>query len=157
MRTALKVDKDLLLKSVGDVEANGPLENRNKLFSRVADAYNMAKSNDLPQISFSVVSLRLSEYGLLNTLKTPLGKKGRQKVDTSKFDNPKTVLLNAQFIKKETPLKYHPLIERAVTDLYAVIALKCLECAGFEEEEITICGCLGCPNHSFRPFQLEKK
>lgn len=154
VRTALKVDKEKFVQSVQEAEKDGPLENRHQLYSRVADLYNAKIGMDMPQISFSVASLRISEYAL--EIKTPLGKKGKPK--PKEFSSELTAPIPNGFdISKLKPAfskKYHSLIDNLGNGcVKSAIFLKCLECMGENEIEITECECQDCPNWHFRPFQ----
>lgn len=156
MRTPIKVDKNLFVKSVEQAEKDGPLENRNQLYCRVADIYNGLISSEFPQITFSVASLRISEYAL--QIKTPMGKKGRQKPkDFSDVVDSSPKLANSDNIRHmiaTTPKAYHNLVHNVEKGcLKSVIFLKCLECMNYNKLEITECVCTDCPNWSFRPFQ----
>jgi hypothetical protein len=159
MRTSIKIDKPIFIQAVESAEKDGPLDNRNQLYSRVADIYNGLISVEFPQISFSVASLRISEYAL--EIKTPTGKRGRQKpqdftnvVESSSSDaDPK----NIRQMRATIPRQYHNLIDSVEQGcLKSVVFLKCLECMNYDKLEIKECICIDCPNWSFRPFQTKE-
>lgn len=72
-RVSIVVDQALLTQAVQTVEANGPLGNLNTLHNKVAEIYN---SGTVPApITFSVVALRIKEFGIVT--QTTTGKRGR--------------------------------------------------------------------------------
>ncbi len=80
MKTKTAVNEVVFRDAVGLVEASGGLANRSILCVAVADQYNalVAKTGE-KHINAGLVGLRLKEFNLLDTLKTPKGVKGRKK------------------------------------------------------------------------------
>ena len=74
-KTKTVVDQVAFKAAITTVEAKGPLSNRGVLFAAVTDEYN--KKNKEAQITVQITGLRMNEWNLLDTLKTPKGKRGR--------------------------------------------------------------------------------
>ncbi len=69
------VDRAVFETAISNVEANGALANRSVLNTAIEAEYN--KLCPSAPITAPIVGLRLAEFGLLATLKTPVGKRGR--------------------------------------------------------------------------------
>ena len=53
------------------------------------------------------------------------------------------------------PIKYRGIVARAYSGKSKAAALKakCLECVGFQRNEITACTAFACPLHPYRPYK----
>lgn len=74
-RASTKVNKQLFLESIKEVEANGPLDNLSELYKKVSDLY-FTKDDELSiPITPAIVIGRIKEWNV--ELKTQKGEKGR--------------------------------------------------------------------------------
>jgi hypothetical protein len=57
--------------------------------------------------------------------------------------------------KLDVPKLYQGVFQRAETgkSLRAAVNAKCLDCAGFQRKEITLCTAETCPLRQYRPYQ----
>lgn len=161
-----------LQAAIDRAEKDGPLLTMGKLAEKAATFYN---SMDVEkEITFSVVLLRIKEFGL--TVKTKPGKRGVQKGG----DN--SALVAARAARKgggrAGKLLKHPqfevwlksvikmckdhgqeeqmssLIKKASRgSLRAIIKLNCIVCCGFSKKEVKLCTCPACPMWLVRPYQ----
>lgn len=82
MRTPIAVHRETLERAIRQAEASGPLRNRNELWIAAASIYNRGcEARGFKAITFSIVLLRAEEWAL--PIKTPKGKRGRQKGSTA--------------------------------------------------------------------------
>ena len=170
-RTVIKIHRGTLEQAINKAEESGPLKNQSMLWKASEAIYNKSKPADYPTISFSVIVLRVAEWKI--SVKTPKGKRGRQKGMAlpegfggsrvrgnrkEKFaKNPRTVqCLKAlkEYFGTSEPARVEKLAQGSAT---AGIALKCIDCLGGCKSDIRNCGSyknpLPCPLYPFRPFQ----
>lgn len=150
-RTKIEVDKSQLVNVITQLENAKKFSNRNALYSEVAGKMD---------ISPSVVMLRVKEFDI--QLKTPKGKRGRQKgvkLSTAQkaamqHGRARRTVDNLEVLRNNFPQSKAGLIDRVGNgSLSAAIRAKCLDCCQYDHQEIKNCTCVGCPLHSFRPYQ----
>jgi len=159
-RPSIQVDEVTLKRIIENAEITNQFQNRNELFSYVAEKYSK-ETNVI--ISASVVYLRVNEYNIV--LKTPKGKKGQTKIpkgervkrgdkfsaDTSAQ---KTFELLRNEMKREDATRFLPIVAKAEGgSVKAIIKLMCLTCANYETNEIKHCQCIMCPLHPIRAYK----
>jgi hypothetical protein len=156
-RPAIEVNEAKLKQLIGDCESKKQYTTRSELWQDVALAYGAS-----PAWVYQVVERLNIE------VKTPKGKKGRQKgtkvasgVKVSrgvKFERSPIIkhsLLQIEaVIKQEQKGRFMPIFERMKAgSMKAAVTLKCLDCSSFQTLEIKHCPCENCPLHPFRPYQ----
>jgi hypothetical protein len=161
-RVKIEVDKGWLTGLVHRVEANGPLANLNALYKAI-EATPEAKEKG---ISFSVVALRVAEFGIVT--KTQKGRKGRvagmpvvrgpRVPKAEKFAASKTYLDSFAKIEASIPTdmkeRFTPVLEAARNgSRSAGVKLKCLDCSHWSSAEIKHCTVTSCGLWPFRPYQ----
>ena len=156
-RTPIPVDKIRLSAILNECDSQG-LENRSRLYQKVADTYNGEYEK---KISPALVYLRVRDWKL--QLNTPVGKRGRQpgqgggggKVSRSvKFANNPQIKASLCQIKGVTPERFQPVANRVVNgSMKAAVNLKCLDCCDYQTIEIKLCKCQECSLWPFRPYQ----
>ena len=165
MRVARVVNKELLIASIKEAEANGPLLNQSAVFQKSAGIYNTKKDATLPELNAGIVSLRVKEFSI--TIITPKGKKGRaagsspvgfggtgkRTPKAEKFAADKEVVQKFQDLYKDTPERFQPVLERARKGSRTAAAkLKCLECCSWQTGEVAKCQ-VTCFLWPFRPYK----
>lgn len=170
-----EVCRNTVVKSIAEVEKNGPLGNRNELYQAVAKLYNRDKPLALKEISHSVIGLRVTTWNL--EVKTPFGKKGRQagvaltqeqkdKMQEGRANSvrvPRSEKLKAfaaEFteLRRVTPVSLHSTIDRIQGgSLKAAVRLNCLACSGDKIQEVKLCQVNDCPLYAFRPGAIPYK
>lgn len=158
-KVAIEVDRNLLAHKVLMAEQQGPLPSLSELFKVVAHSYNADKAPVYPNITYSIVQLRVKEWGI--QFITQPGKRGLR-VDQKEegAGKSKRSLKMANFTKtferlnKIVPEKYKGLIKKVQGGSQkAAIKLKCLDCSYYDVKEIKNCACSSCPLFPVRPFQ----
>jgi len=174
MKKSLFVDRGKLESAIRQAEQNGPLGNRGLLWKAIAELYNKNRG-DAPEITFSVVLLRVGEWNL--PLKTPRGKKGRSGMTTEqkvaqvklmqagrlsgegrvskaeKFAKDPAAKSALEDLKKTVPERYQPLVLKVIQgSRTAALKLKCLDCANWQPIEIKLCPVTDCALWNFRAF-----
>jgi len=160
-RRKLVVDKAMLEQALQTVEADGPLVNQHEVWIKAADLYNSNPTVPEP-ITHSVVMLRAKEFGL--TIKTPPGRhritSGQQQAGvqsqtsrSTKFQRgPKKASLDQ--VEADTPDECKHFVRKARRgSMKALVALKCLDCSGWQKREVRECPVVGCPLWVIRPYQ----
>ena len=161
-RTLFPLDISLLKQAITTAEQEGPLPNLSRLYETVRSILVNELGVD-HNLTPSVVMLRIRDEKI--PVKTQKGRIGRQKgwkknlvdkngnapiIKRSRKIKPE----NIQAVAKHVGPKYINLVNRiARGSLTAMIKLNCLECSGFQREEVKYCGCVQCPFWSVRPFQ----
>jgi hypothetical protein len=157
-RPSIAVDQVRLALAVSTCEAAGNYTTRQQLWQDVALAYG--------GVSPAWVYLKVEELNI--PVKTPKGKKGRQKgqaINTgvkigrgAKFA--KKPEIKAAFkelekiVKQEQKGRFLPIFNKMVAgSMKAAVKLNCLECSNFQTAEIKYCPCVACPMYAFRPYQ----
>ena len=165
------VDRQKLVNAIHKAEINGALKNLDLLWIAACEIYNF--SNPPKEITKSVVMLRAKEWKI--ETKTKPGKKGRasgiplsdeqkaamqagrgvRKSRSEKFSSNPKLVNSFKLLRKQTPERYSPLINRIVNkgSMKAAVTLKCLECSAYQPSEIKLCVCTSCPLYAFRPYQ----
>ena len=167
-RKSIEVNKEKLIEAIKQVEANGPLANRNEVNEAAAALYN--KSNpDMPKITKGIVYLRIRSWGI--ELITPKGKRGRAVMTESHKHKLKagrararearanvkdTPMVNESIaaLKKRVEPRFYPLVQKVKKgSRAAAVKLFCLECVGFKTADVRSCTATHCPLWLFRPYQ----
>lgn len=171
-RRMKKVDKAKFIQAINTVEADGGLSNFNELHVKVAEVYN--QNSPPEEITFSVVGLRIKEFGLEDKLKTKKGKRGRAKGTNfsggtrqargDKFREDKSLQDAFSLLKRNTPERFHSTVDKLVEgSMAAAVKLKCIDCSGGDAclsddtrsitKEIRECPIKDCSLYAFRPYQ----
>jgi hypothetical protein len=147
-RRKIIVDKELLVAAINEVECEGPVaDGITELYKRTAALYNQFDNCPEP-IAFSVVPLRIKEWGLtVKTIPVRVVKR-RTKAEIKAAGNVWGK------VKADTPDKYKKLVDRAAKgSKIAALKLKCLECSCYQTREVRECTVDGCPLWPIRPFR----
>lgn len=157
-RTKVNLPKEKLVKTIKEVEKDGPLKNRSELAEFVGDRLG---------VTGSIVLLRLKEYKI--EPKTPKGKRGRQpgekiprgnrttrkeKFSSNEAKKAINELISSipQEYRKKT--EYKSLVKRMKNgSMDAIIKLKCLDCCCHQKSEIRNCRILSCPLFLIRGYK----
>ena len=170
-----EVCRNTLVKSIAEVEKNGPLGNRNELYLAVVKLYNRDKPLALKEISHSVVGLRVTTWNL--EVKTPFGKKGRQagvaltdeqkqKMQEGRANSvrvprsEKLKAFSAEFaeLRRVTPEAGQATIDRIEAgSMKAAVRANCMACSGDRIQEVKLCTVMSCPLYAFRPGAIPYK
>lgn len=157
-RPSIPVDKNRLAAAIATCEAKTQYTTRQQLWQDVALAYG--------SVSPAWVYLRAEELKL--PVKTPKGKKGRQKGDkvvtgvkttrSEKFAKNNTILKAFDSLEKEVKQeqkgRFLPIFQRVKAgSMKAAVKLKCLDCTCYQTTEIKYCPCVACPLYAYRPYQ----
>lgn len=164
-RIKLQISKEDLLKQINNVETEREFRNRNELAEYIANT-DWGKNFKPKPITASVVILRIEEFNLGSVIKTPKGKRGRQSGIALSAEQKAAMQAGRQqksiskdFIdrlKKNTPVTFHNVINRIQSgSIKAAIKLHCLQCSGYERNEVKHCQCLTCPLYAIRPYQIK--
>lgn len=160
-RIKINVDKNELQKIIAELESKHKFDNLNALWKAV-EATDWAKNYQPKPITASVALLRVKELNIAT--QTKAGRRGRQggvpcvpgvpRVRVPRKQKMKKFLSSFELMRKEIPVKYHGVIERAESgSVKAMIRLKCLDCSCWQPAEIKICPCTSCSLYPVRPFQ----
>jgi hypothetical protein len=173
MRTATPVDKKLMIEAVRRAESDGPLGNHNALWTAAADIYN-AFAGIPKTVSFSVVSSRMKEWGLVDGLKTKAGKRGVQGPMTEERKaamqaarvagggrRPRAEKLavfakDFEDLRAVTPVQFHGDIEKMIGgSMSTAVRRKCMDCSENKSLDVRLCTVGGtCPLFFFRPHAI---
>jgi hypothetical protein len=162
-RASITIDKDVLQETIISCESKKEYKNQGELFNDVAIAYAIRVNKD--KISPTWVYQRVQELSL--NLKTPKGRIGRvagqgptgtRTPRSEKFAADPKALASLGTLKgeilREQGGKYLPVFKRLENgSLKAAIALKCLDCSSYQQNEIRHCACTSCPLFLVRPYQ----
>lgn len=69
---------------------------------------------------------------------------------------PRHALKIGQYLDASVPDKHRIATERALrkqVSLSVAVRIKCLQCCGYQREEIALCPVITCPLHCYRPYQ----
>lgn len=175
-KIARKVDKKTLQNAINEVESKETFTTRSALHDAVAPIYNKNKKKEFPEITSSIVMLRITEFKL--DVKTPKGKRGRQPgaklpkgfggggaknrtTRKEKFQNNPDIVAHFAKLRKVTPERFLKVLDRAEAgSMKSAVKLHCLQCVNFETKEVRNCQSMGsCPMWSYRPYskQIEKE
>lgn len=152
-RKKLAITREELQGVVDQLEAETPFTSRAALWQAVAGT-EWAKNLIPRPLTAQVAMLRAKELGV--TVKTACGEIGkpREGRDKKSFVLPLKVI---EISKRETPSKYHDVLERAnAGSRKAAMKLKCLECSGWSQNEVAHCEIYGCALWQFRPYKRTK-
>jgi len=161
------VDRPKLEAALREAEKNGPLANMGELWKRVAELYNA--NPGVQQITFSVVLLRVKEWGI--QVKTQPGRKGgpmseehkqafavsrgKRTPRAEKMKEFKTFDLLRAELGKDNRRRFLPVVDAAEKgSLRAAIKLTCLDCCNWQTSEIKLCGIESCAMFPHRPYKL---
>jgi hypothetical protein len=159
-RRTIPIDKTKLCGIIQELENTQTFLNRSSLFQSVVSTYNKDNSDSL--LTVPVLYLRLKEWG--TPLKTPKGKKGRQKGEiinpvgritrNEKFSQNGTTKTALAKMLKVLPERFLPVGKKVIRgSLTAAVRLKCLDCSDYETTEVRKCECYECSLWAFRPYQ----
>jgi hypothetical protein len=176
LKTAIFIDRPLLIAAIAKAEKDGPLANQNLLFRTVADIYNESvkgkkhEGKEIKAIQYGVVFLRVRDWGL--TIKTPKGKKGRtggvplenrgkRVPKAQKFAQDPELQKSFADMRHELRLqgaqRFLPLVDKIEAgSRTAGLKLKCVQCACFQTKEVALCNVIGCGLFPFRPYKANK-
>ena len=176
-KTPIEINKELFLQIIQDLENRETFANRSKLFEAVVADYNKLKADNLKAITPPIVYLRTNEWEV--ELKTPKGKRGRQKgapvpegfggkgkrSRKEKFAKKPWIHQNYEAIRKELRflaaadskdeklLRFLPVVDRAEAgSITAMVKLNCLHCCCWQTTEIKHCNSV-CAFLPVRPYQ----
>lgn len=177
-RAGILVTPDELIEQLQLAEQNNTFENWSKLFESVAQSEwgrtRITTSGNVKALSSATIYQRVIDFGLADKLKTPKGKKGRQKgevVQRSTEQKTPNVTLGkilrikcdrwyfsgiwgddakVASIKKKRYLRYIDRLEGG--SCKAAIALKCLDCCNGSFSEVRQCGIDDCELYSLSPL-----
>ena len=168
-RREILVDPNLLKKSVQEAEKDGPLPNLSKLWEKTVEIYNSQRLTEIfPAITISVALLRIEAWKSDNTLgfdiKTQKGRRGRPTGSTNTVKDTSATVednseddgemeLSVKLMVQDTPDKFKKLAAKAQKSRTAAMRLKCLDCCGWQRQEVANCACRNCPLWSWRPYQ----
>ena len=164
----MKGDKGLLIACIGTAERDGPRRSLSELWQTVAPLYNATLPSGYPEITPSVVMLRVTSWGI--PVKTVPGRKGRTFTDTERAavaerfkgtrgkrkGKPLPATMDVALLRRRTPAALQPLIDRIIAprgNLKAAVKLNCLQCCGYARKEVSRCSAFACPLYRFRPYQ----
>jgi len=162
-RRTIPVDKQKLIDAISVCEADGPLKNQSALFLATTEEYNKTADE---KITNSVAAGRVREWKL--EIKTPKGKIGRgpmtdeekaamkanRRSRSEKFSANAAVVAAHEGLRKETPERFLPIVERVCGGSMAqAVKLKCLECSAYMTSEVRQCPVTACALWAFRPYQ----
>jgi hypothetical protein len=166
-KAATPVNREKLVAALQLAEANGPLASRDALWRRTAELYNGFAERP---ISFSVVGLRVKEWGL--SIQTQAGRRGAPMTPehkaalaagrgervprAEKLKAYRTYdLLSEEMSKDEETARFLPVVEAARKgSIKAAIKLQCLDCSNWQPQEIRECVIESCPMFPHRPYQV---
>lgn len=162
-RASITIDKQVLQDIITSCESNKEYKNQTELFIDVAMVY--ATRINKESISPAWIYQRVQDLAL--NLKTPKGRIGRVKGQgpagtrtprSEKFAADPKALASLGTLKREILReqggKYLPVFKRLENgSLKAAIALKCLDCSSYQQNEIRHCACTSCPLFLVRPYQ----
>lgn len=162
MRTPTPVNRTFLVDCITEIEKTSPCKNRSELHKKVAELYN---SKSHKPISHSIVGLRIKEWDI--EVKTPKGKKGRQKGQkisrgerkskSEKFEESKVAQEVLKALSDRTPKNLQHIVEQISNgSRAAAVKLHCLECVGYNYAEMRQCTAKACPLFLFRPSSTEE-
>ena len=149
-KVATKVNRELLVRAIDEVERLCPCKGLTELYERASAIYNAADSHPIP-ISPSIVRSRIIEWKL--SIKTVSPRKKHDKVirTTSPSDH-------FEFLEEDVPARWRGLIKSIKKgSRKAAIKLHCIQCFGYEDGVVdmirTCTGHKKCPLWSLRPYK----
>lgn len=177
-RAGILVTPDELLEQLLHAESTKQFDNWSKLFESVAQSEwgqtRITTSGGVKALTSATIYQRVIDFGLADKLKTPKGKKGRQKgevvvrsteqkstnlslgkvlrkkADTWYFAGIWGDDTKVANIKKKRYLRYIDRLEGG--SCKAAIALKCLDCCNGSFSEVRQCGMDDCELYSLSPL-----
>ncbi len=160
-RTKKKIDVELFRRVIDEIDSPD-LSNKTILYNMVAEKYNKIVTVDFPDITMSVVTLRIKELGI--PLKTPTGTKGRPKGSKIPAGTARNRTSRAdKFASNSKSREWFETLEKACPEKTTWIekikggslkyALKyyCYTCSGFSASDALQCKDLSCPFLLFLP------
>jgi len=169
VRTAIEVDRDLLVKCIEEVEAKGPLRTQKEVWEESAKLYN--GRTDKQEIAYSTVSLRAKEWKI--SIKTPSARgrkkgvvfsdahkeamaagRGKRRPKKEKFKESPVAQQALADLRRVTPEQFLPVLKKVEAgSRAAALKLHCLECSGYNTSEVRKCEITKCAIWLFRPYQ----
>ncbi len=153
-RTKLVIDGRDLQAVVDELESKNTFSTRAELWAAI-EASEWAKSLEPRPLTAQVAMMRAKELNV--TIKTAKGKKGREKgeaVPRGERKRKRIPLEMVQPLKDIFPESVHQRIDSAAQgSLKAAVALKCLDCCGYQKKEVALCCTTMCTLWAFRPWQ----
>ena len=164
-RTKLPIDKIKLQTIINELENIENFTNRQQLAEAV-EKTEWAENHEPKPVTSSVVILRIKEFDL--TVKTPIGKRGKQKVvldektvssrSKKKILKTKDKKLRLKQLCKGLPKRYYSLANKIVGGcIESSVELNCLKCCNYDVQEIIYCSITECVWNSVRPYQKHQK
>lgn len=160
-KVAIQVNREELQMAIRALENLNSFSNRTQLWQAVENS-DWAKSLAPRPLSGQMAMLKAKQFDL--EIKTPLGRKGREKGSgpipgggrrKKKVgeDNLREVIAGLPVELKE---KYAKTIEKFENgSLKAAVKLKCLDCCNWSSGEVGNCEMLSCTLWSHRPYKRE--
>lgn len=174
-RRTIPVNRERLEQSIQHVEKDGPLkEGKVHMAKMVEKEYNKrAEVAGEETITFSVVLLRITQWGLSIKTSSAKGRGNRKAVEKmhaarrAKGSKPRSEKLasHPDFEKAHRAIdhrlekngvkdRFEKLAERVkLGSLSACMKMNCLECCAYQTVEIRKCGDMACPFWLMRPYQ----
>ena len=152
-RKAIPVSQAMLTKVIEEIEADGPLPNRSALWEKVCAHPYCVAIGLKPQVAM----LRAKSYeGLV--IKTPLGKRGREKgcppvAGGGRKRKPMAKEVMDRLSHITPPTLQNDVKRAAAGSIKAAVKLKCLDCCAYSKKEVALCTIKECPLWHFRPYK----
>jgi len=148
-RKKISVDKELFIQCIKVLESKFRYSKKSELYEAISRKYfELTKVKLQP----GLIGLRIANWNI--PIKTAGGRLSpvkntenspKQKINTEEV---------AKSLYKSTPEQYHNLVKRILNgSRTAAIKLHCLECAGFQPNEVRHCEILRCANYLYRPYK----
>lgn len=156
-RTMVQVKESDLKAAIDLVESAGPVENRSELYKKAADILAV----DNPDVTPSVVYSRVKQFNI--EVKTPMGKRGggpvalrkpKGRANAAKVEVIYKRLLGEAPKKEQSRPAIQGLAKRAAKgNKAAKIKWHCLDCGGWDKQNVKHCQITTCAFHDIRPYQ----
>lgn len=163
----LKVDKELFIRCLQEIEKNGPLCNMDALCKVLTEFYNKEKGPLYSILTYSSVAFHITKWDLGH--KTPkttqdLFLDSEHPSISKELVLVKNVSEDKQIPAQEAPedkskrlnipVKYLWIYDLSESgDIGASIARKCLDCSSYDSNEIANCPLKSCGLYKHRPFR----
>ncbi len=160
------VDEIEFKKVILTMENDGPYQSMSNFFIKLCQT-DWAKNLKPRPLSSYIAHIRAKELQItinLNKTTTVVPKLLEIKNINSTNNNIPTLYdkdaskVSFDTMKKDFPLKYNIAINSAEKgSIMSFVLLKCVDCSGFNIDEVTNCTVVGCPLWPIRPFQSSQK
>lgn len=167
-KTAIEVDRDLLVSCIEEVEGKGPLATQKDVWEKSAKMYN--GRTGLSEITPSIVGLRVKTWNVSVKTQSARGRgkgpmseahkkallagRGKRRSKADKFQESSVAQQALADLRQSTPERFQPVLDKIENGSRSeAVKLHCLECSGFQTSEVRKCKITRCALYLFRPYQ----